>query len=263
MNAGKVSGAHYDDLLGQLNRLILAHRRGDLGGETMPEDALDGADVPPAALLNVLTLPMALNYQRNSYALWRAVRNALDDPDAWWVFAPALAMDAQPEEVREVLIRHRIALQPNRHPDLWRRVAAGIVASSATQDALGMIDAAGRDVAIIRDMVRGSRRREFPYLSGPKIFNYWFYVLETYGGVIWQRRELISVAPDTHILQASVKLNVVAETALDGTGSSRDQTADAWRIALEGTGLAPIDVHTPLWLWSRMGFPPLPDSGSR
>lgn len=28
----------------------------------------------------------------------------------------------------------------------------------------------------------------------------------------------------------------------------------AWEKALSGTELAPIDIHTPLWLWRRSGF---------
>jgi len=30
--------------------------------------------------------------------------------------------------------------------------------------------------------------------------------------------------------------------------------AERWKTLLEGTELDPIDVHTPLWLWSRSGF---------
>ena len=42
---------------------------------------------------------------------------------------------------------------------------------------------------------------------------------------------------------------------LNGSGDDRIAVANAWIKALAGSGLAPIDVHTPLWLWSRAGFP--------
>jgi hypothetical protein len=48
------------------------HSEGLLGGEVMPEDALIGV-VPADELLNVLTLGMSLNYQRNSYTLWQSI----------------------------------------------------------------------------------------------------------------------------------------------------------------------------------------------
>jgi len=66
-------------------------------------------------------------------------------------------------------------------------------------------------------------------------------------------RENITVAPDTHIIQASVRLGIItAEEA----GQSNVQTvvAQRWNEILKGTDLVPIDVHTPMWLWSRGKF---------
>ncbi|MNI44632.1 hypothetical protein D3C73_990140 [compost metagenome] len=118
-----------------------------------------------------------------------------------------------------------------------------------------MIEAAGADIAVLKETMQLTRKSEFPYLSGPKIFNYWLYVMESYAGIVWKSRELITIAPDTHILQASVKLGLCPAGVLNGTAEDRQFTAAAWEAALQGTGLAPIDVHTPLWLWSRAGFP--------
>jgi len=47
------------------------------------------------------------------------------------------------------------------------------------------------------------------------------------------------------------------EKILNGGADDRKVVAEAWETVLKGTGLAPIDVHTPLWLWSRAGFPSL------
>jgi len=35
---------------------------------------------------------------------------------------------------------------------------------------------------------------------------------------------------------------------------SREEVSKIWRKLLEGTGIDPIDVHSPLWFWSRSGF---------
>lgn len=55
---------------GQVQRLLAAYKAGRLGGEKMPED--ENPHLDPASGENYLyfTLPMALNYQRNSYRLW-------------------------------------------------------------------------------------------------------------------------------------------------------------------------------------------------
>lgn len=127
--------------------------------------------------------------------------------------------------------------------------------SSPKGDVLGLIESAQFDIATLKNIVQITRKSEFPYLSGPKIFNYWLYAMETYAGVCWKSRELITIAPDTHILKATVKLGLCSSKVLNGTADDRQAVAEAWEIALEGSEWAPIDVHTPLWLWSRAGFP--------
>ncbi|MGO0059510.1 GNAT family N-acetyltransferase [Brevibacillus fluminis] len=245
-----------DTFLHRIKALIQAHEEGALGGEVMPEDVLCGL-VPQDELPDVLTLGMSLNYQRNAYALWQSIADTYCDEGARWVFVPKEAAKAGRDVLREALLRHRVALQPNRHPDIWQRVAQGIARSSARGNVVGLIESADSDIARLKTVMQQERKRDFPYLSGPKIFNYWLYVLETYAGVRWKSRELITVAPDTHILKATVQLGLCSPDILRGAAEDRQAAADAWERALAGSGWAPIDIHTPLWLWSRAGFPAL------
>ncbi|MFD2170880.1 hypothetical protein [Tumebacillus lipolyticus] len=242
--------------INNVKRLVQMHAEGLLGGEVMPEDALLGV-VPTDEMANVLTLGMSLNYQRNSYTLWQSIAQAYLDDRSRWIFHPHAASSSDLGDLRNTLLQYRVALQPNRHPDIWQRVAKGIAQSSPSGDVLGMIAAVQSDIATLKSIMQGTRKSEFPYLSGPKIFNYWLYVMESYAGVGWKSRELITVAPDTHILKATVKLGLCTSDVLSGTADDRQAVAEAWERALTGSGLAPIDVHTPLWLWSRAGFPAL------
>ncbi|HDX9589774.1 hypothetical protein [Bacillus multifaciens] len=242
--------------LQNVNLLIQMHADGLLGGEIMPEDALIGI-VPESELPNVLTLGMSLNYQRNSYTLWQSIAQAYLDDNSRWIFNPHVVAKRDLEELRNVLLHYRVALQPNRHPEIWIRVCKGIIQSSPKGDVSGLIDSVQFDIASLKNTMQIKRKSEFPYLSGPKIFNYWLYVMETYVGIEWKSRELITIAPDTHILKASVKLGLCSSEILNGTNEDRQIVAEAWEKALAGSGLAPIDVHTPLWLWSRAGFPSL------
>ena len=91
------------------------------------------------------------------------------------------------------------------------------------------------------------------YLGGNKICNYWLYVMEQYTDVTFVDRENITVAPDTHVIQASERLGIIsAEEAAQG--NVQEIVANRWQEILKGTGLVPIDVHTPMWLWSRGKF---------
>ena len=246
-------GVTMNNFIENVRRLVKMYHDGLLGGEILPEDALTGV-VSSAELPDTLTLAMALNYQRSSYQLWESVADAYRDPHCRWIFSPSLVTTKSLEELRSALFQYRVGLQPNRHPEIWQRVAKGIASSSHSQDVPGLIASVDSDVAILKDIVQGTRKSEFPYLSGPKIFNYWLYVMETYTGVKWKHRELITIAPDTHILKASVKLGLCGDHVLNGSASDREAVSKAWKKALEDTELAPIDVHTPLWLWSRSGF---------
>ncbi|MFJ6208717.1 hypothetical protein [Lysinibacillus sp. NPDC092081] len=248
-----------DKFLMNVKTLIKMYSEGHLGGETMPEDVLIGI-VPKEDLLEVLTLAMALNYQRNSYTLWESVVKAYQDEVTKWIFDLKIVVNSDLNVLRDALLLHRVGLQPNRHPEIWQRVAKGIVNSSAQGNVQGLIQSVQYDIHSLKELMQSSRKSDFPYLSGPKIFNYWVYVLESYTDIHWKSRELITIAPDTHILQATVKLGLCPEDVLNGSAADRKVVANAWERALSGTGIAPIDVHTPLWLWSRAGFPSLVDS---
>ena len=97
---------------------------------------------------------------------------------------------------------------------------------------------------------------KFPYLPGTKICNYWLYVIYQYTDRVYQNMENLTVAPDTHVCKASHKLGLIDDEEF-ASGNVQQIVIDRWQELLQNTMLCPIDVHTPLWLWSRNGFPAL------
>ncbi|WP_033827370.1 hypothetical protein [Bacillus andreraoultii] len=242
--------------LGKVQSLLTMYKLGQFGGQILPEDVLVGL-VPVVELPEVLTFGMSLDYKRPVYPLWQSIAQAYSVADDRWIFNPSMVQNYNFEELQDVLTLYKIAIQPNRHTQIWQRIAKAIVQSSNQKNVQGLLEASLYDVAILKSIVQKERKSEFPYLSGPKIFNYWLYVLEKYAGVSWKNRSMISIAPDTHILKATVKLGLCSQDVLRGTAKDREFVADCWAEVLTGTGIDPIDVHTPLWLWSRSGFPPI------
>ena len=57
-------------ILENVEELLQLYHSGALGGEIMPEDANPGLGKESKENYLYFTLPMALNYQRNSYKLW-------------------------------------------------------------------------------------------------------------------------------------------------------------------------------------------------
>jgi hypothetical protein len=135
-----------DSFLKNVKILVQMHEEGLLCGEVMPEDALMGI-VPEDELPNVLTLGMSLYYQRNSFKLWQSIAQAYLDDRSRWIFHPHAVSERDLDELRNVLLHHRIALQPNRHPEIWQRVSKGITQSSPRGDVLGLIESVQFDIA--------------------------------------------------------------------------------------------------------------------
>lgn len=241
------------DPLDAVKKLRAMHQRKELGGEVMPEDANPGLARDSEGNAIFFTLPMALNYQRNSYSLWPAATKCFLDQETAFVFSPSEALQRSRDEVRHALTKYKVALQPNRHVDIWLKVCDGLmrVSNGNVRELFRLCDFS---VSKIKHCVQIEHKPAFPYLSGEKICNYWIYVMEQYAGMTLQDREAISIAPDTHVLQASVRLGVITVAEAESP-ASRTTTADRWAKLLQGTGLVPIDIHTPLWLWSRKGFP--------
>ena len=77
--------------------------------------------------------------------------------------------------------------------------------------------------------------------------------MEQYTDIRFDDRENITVAPDTHVVQASVKLGVISESEVSQS-NVREIVVVRWEEILKDTELKPIDVHTPMWLWSRGKF---------
>lgn len=247
------------ELLNNVKSLIKMHEDGLLGGEVMPEDAKPEA-IPFDSRENYLflTLPMALNYQRNSYRLWESAAKTYLDLETRVVFYPEIVANLSDEVLKESLLKYKLAIQPNKHVQIWRTLCTTF-SNQFNSDIRGLFKHCNNDVISIGSYVQETNKRMFPYLSGHKIFNYWLHVMETYTPSQFTNRSEITVAPDTHIIQASIKLNLITNS-FDEIAVNRIILSQAWKSALSNTGISPIDIHTPLWLWSRKGFPRIRDN---
>jgi hypothetical protein len=242
-------------ILKDVRGLIVMHRCGQLGGAFMPEDNNPAWPKGSDDAWHYFTLPMALNYQRNSYKLWEAARATALDKDTVFVFTPTIVSETPLEKVRAALLKYKLALQPNKHIDTWVRLCRAFVELGGGS-VRNILRAQGSDIVKIKAVIQSEHKKDFPYLSGQKICNYWLHVLSMYTDFEPVNRGQISVAADTHVIQASVRLGVVP-AEITAKNDVRERVAEAWQALLDGTGILPIDIHTALWLWSRGGFIPI------
>lgn len=79
---------HNQKIIAAVDKLFNYHKNGDLKGEVMPEDANPGLARNSEEALRYFTLPMALNYQRNSYSLWQSALKTYQDKETAFLFSP-------------------------------------------------------------------------------------------------------------------------------------------------------------------------------
>jgi len=242
-------------ILADIRSLVRMHKNGLLGGAIMPEDAHPALERNSEQICHYFTLGMALNYQRNSYSLWRAATATFCDPGTSSVFEPKKVSSMNLTELSSLLMRHRLGLQPIKHTQTWHTLCCSITELYAG-DIRKLFDECEGDAGRILLAIQQLHKKKFPYLSGPKIANYWLYVMSSYTDLKITNREALNVAPDTHVIQASRKLGLI--TSEEETSQKLAIiVADRWKSLLADTEYAPIDVHTPLWLWSKSGFKPI------
>ena len=85
--------------LEKIEKLYNAYKEGKLGGEIMPEDENPNLEKSSKENFNYFTLPMALNYQRNSYKLWESALNTYNDKETNFVFNPKICIEKTFEKI--------------------------------------------------------------------------------------------------------------------------------------------------------------------
>lgn len=240
------------EILKNVDKLVTMYKSGLLGGEVMPEDSNPHLGRDTIENYNYYTLPMALNYQRNSYKLWESANQTWNNKETNFVFDTKQVSKATFEQVQKALVKYKVALQPNKQTEIWIRLS-NTINELFDGDIREVFRINDYDVNKIRYYIQKENKNRFPYLSGNKICNYWLYVLYQYTNIKFRNIEELTVAPDTHVVKARYRLGAITEEELN---SNKVQliVIDRWNEILKETEYNPIDIHTPMWLWSRNGF---------
>lgn len=218
----------------------------------MPEDSNPHLDKGSIENYNYYTLPMAINYQRNSYKLWESANQTWNDKKTNFIFNTKQVSNSSFEQVQKALVKYKVVLQQNKQTEIWIKLS-NTINELFNGDIRKLFKINEYDVNKIRNYIQKENKARFPYLSGNKICNYWLYVLYQYTDIEFKNIEELTVAPDTHVVKASYKLGIITEQELK-SNNVQLIVIDKWNEILEGTKYHPIDIHTPMWLWSRNAF---------
>ena len=221
------------DILEKVDKLVCMYKKGLLGGEIMPEDEKPNLDRNSLENYNYFTLPMALNYQRNSYKLWEGANKTWKDEETRFVFNTRKVENSDFEKVKEALVKYRVALQPNKQVEIWVKLCKTFN-ELFDGDIRKIFEINNNNVEKIRKYIQQDNKAKFPYLSGNKICNYWLYVLYQYTDIRFNNIEKLTVAPDTHVVKASYKLGLINEEELN-SNNVQLIVIDRWNEILKDT----------------------------
>lgn len=240
-----------ENILSKCRLLLSAYQEGKLGNTKMPEESNPGfTNQDMEERIAYFTLPMALNYQRNSYKLWESALKTYNDRETRTVFEVAKTWKLEIEILRKYLRKYKLALQPNKHIHTWQTICSTVYSKYGSF--IGLIQKSNYDYLELKRIIQKEEKKNFPYLSGPKIFNYWSFILREYAKVDLKNTQYIEIAPDTHVTKCSVTLGVITEK--ESEKLPKQELSNKWRQVLEGSEISPIEMHSPLWFWSRNNF---------
>ncbi|GKU30409.1 hypothetical protein [Clostridium folliculivorans] len=241
-----------DNILRSIYAIYEMYKKGYLGGKILPEDSNPGLSKSSIDNYNFFTLTVALDYQRNAFSLWESAKKTFLDPSTVQVFDPKLVINMSNEKLKKYLCEYNLALQPNKHTEIWRKICE-TMCFLFDVDIRNLFIETKWYIPDILKLVQVTHKSSFPYLSGIKLCSYWLHILEKYTDATFNGREFLSIAPDTHIIKATHKLGLISADMLKDN-KIQLLVAEIWSDLLKETNLTPIDMHTPLWLWSKSKF---------
>ncbi len=238
-----------DDALVERVRRLHAHYQQDHIPD--PEQHEVHPNLPLGSRENYLyfTLACCLNFRRSSIGLWRSALTTFQDAECRYLFDPEEVMRRDAPEVREGLSKHRLAIQINRHPQIWTMICRTL-AEHYDGDPRNVLAEANFDARRVIQNLQHEKRDLFPYLGGRKLSNYWLFIISRFTDAPLTNLEHISIIPDTNVIKSSIHLGLADK------GATPQQVEGIWRAVSHELDLAPIDLHPVLWNWARNRFMP-------
>lgn len=216
----------------------------------LPEDEHPNlSKISTEEALIYFTLPMALDYRRDSYKLWQSAKATFLDPATSFVFKPEEVVRLNINEVQDALTKYKLAIQYNKQTEIWIKLCETLH-NNYNNKVSELLETNNYSVALLKKEMQKTNKKSYPYISGDKLFNYWLMVLKNYLDIPLKDIESLSLAVDSHIVKASYKLQIISEEEFNKYNSAK-LSMRAWDKVLQQTSIRAIDLQNPLWLWSK------------
>jgi len=106
----------------------------------------------------------SLNFQRLSPNTWKSALATRNDNETNFVFFPEKVIETKEEILRQALLKHKLALQPNKHIQI-RKTISETFHHFFENDPRKLFEQGKYDAGIVLNIVQKDMKKNFPYLS--------------------------------------------------------------------------------------------------
>ncbi len=236
------------------------------GRADMPEDALpEGVGRGTLEHLLFITLTVSIDYQRDANALWKASREAFEDPETRYIFHPESVFQAPLAQLVRDLQKHGVSKKQRQDVWIWRTVALSFLKKWAG-DPRNFLANCGWDAMTVLERLKadqheysGKQVKDYPFLSGNKIGPLWLRMLrDNVGETRLTGLDRVPIPVDVHVARATFALGVVRGWHQGALAPAFEKIREAWFKAVKnsqvsGRTMIALDLDEALWHLSKYG----------
>jgi hypothetical protein len=241
-------------------------KEGIFGHNIMPEDFLPcwGSDLSASNIekgshehLMFIALVVSIDYQRDADQLWEAGRRTFEDEGTRWLFFPTELVKRDFNEVVKAMKVHKLSKKPQKDAGIWFRVSRSIFELHGSNP-LNIIKECNYDALEVFNKKFDLRfKKQFPYLSGDKIFPLWIRMLHDNAGVELKNLDKIPIPVDVHVARATFTTGCLTGKYKGTISKISPKIDEAWNKAIELVRHPKLtyrlQLDEPLWHLSRYG----------
>lgn len=237
---------------------------GVFGKNVMPEDLMWGSGLERIGVkrdsyeyLIFITMVVSIDYMRNADKLWAAGRRTMEDPETRWLFNPASVKVMLIDEIMAAMKKNRLSQKHTRDAGIWKRVSESFV-NLYDSDPGRLIKECGSDAMKLYERRYDVRfRKNFPSLSGNKIFSLWIRMLHDNLGIELKNLEKIPIPVDVHVARATFTTGCLKREYKGSIAEVSQKIDEAWKTIIAGVSHPKLkyalQMDEALWNLSKNG----------
>lgn len=209
---------------------------GIFGHNIMPEDLLWGSDLSGIEVnkgsyehMMFITMVVSIDYMRDADKLWQAGRETMEDADTKWLFSPNIVKDKTLDEIITAMNKHKLSQKHSRDAGFWKRISESFV-RLYNSDPKNLIEECGYDAMKLFEKKYDVKfKRDFPSLSGNKIFPLWIRMLHDNVGIKLKNLEKMPIPVDVHIARATFTTGCLKGEYTGSIADVSPKIDEAWK----------------------------------